>query len=102
MTFSLESWHVLLAVLAGLSWIYLNFVRPTGQWRADASKQIALLEQRVTAAETRLEKGDESFDRLERTMKDHEYRQQQRNEKLVERLAAIETLLRERGGVPPD
>ena len=102
MSFTLETWHVLLAVLGGLGWLYIQFIRPANQWRADASKQMALQEQRITATEVILEKGDESFDRLEKTMKDHEYRQQERNERVVARLAAIETLLRERGGVPPD
>ena len=102
MTFSIETWHVVLALVTGLAWIYVQFLRPTQAWRAEADKQIALLQQRSSDQDARLQRGDDAFDRLEAAMREHEGRQQQRNEKVLQRLAAIETLLRERGGVPPD
>ena len=98
MTIALDAWHVLLALVAAGGWVYVQWLRPVQVWRRET-------EIRVVKIEGKLEAGEKRFE--EHGKKDDEMLAEVRGfradiNRVNERLASIETLLKERGGVPPD
>ena len=100
MTISLETWHVLLALLAGAGWLYVQWIAPVQKWRKDKDVEIAKLTLRVETAEAALAKGDAAFDRFEALLRDHEREARNQMGKVLERMAALEVLMKERSIIP--
>ena len=101
MTIPIEAWHVLLVILGGAGWLYVNHLKPVAKWRAEKDLEIAKITLRVEAAEKDLAKGDATFDRLEALLRKHEEDAKRQTAKIIERLASIETILKERSMVLP-
>lgn len=94
-----ELWHIAVACFTLIGF----FIGWDRHFNAPERRRRADIEKRLSKAEWRLEQGDKEFKRLdglEASMAQHEAKQQERHEKVLERLTAIETILRERGGIP--
>lgn len=102
MTIPIEAWHVLLVILGGAGWLYVNHLKPVSRWRGEKDLEIAKITTRLEQAEKELAKGDAAFDRLETLLRQHEAEARAQTAKIIERLASIETILKERSMVLQD
>ena len=100
MTISIETWHVLVALFAGAGWLYVQWIRPVQRWRNEKDLECAELRLRIESAEKDLAKGDKAFERFENLLREHERAAREQTAKIIERLVAIETLMKERSIVP--
>ena len=102
---ALELWHLLVGALVVLgAWIGYDrhYLLPLRQWRADMDKWKVGVDKDLDRGKDTFESIKESLADLKAEVKEHERRQMERDRLISERLAAIETLLRERGGIPPE
>lgn len=104
-TIALTVWHLALGGLTLLgAWLAYDrhYLAPLRKWRADMDKW-------AVGVDKDLSRGTDKFDTLEKAIASlatkvdaHENAQRDRDQHIGERLTAIETLLRERRGMPPD
>ena len=94
-------------LLAVFATVHRLWIAPVQSWRKDVDAKHAAYDVALAEVNKDLDRGRDKFDQvieeckaIREDMKEHEAKQNERHQKVIERLAAIETTLRERSLIP--